>query len=95
MVIYSVHIQIEPSIEQDWFTWMREVHIPEVMAHKGFKQYQIIKLYEGCAYRIDYYIEDITLYQEYQEKYAPELQKKHTERYQGKFTAHRTVGLIL
>lgn len=96
MIIYSVHIQIQADIEQDWLTWMRNIHIPEVMSHKGFIQYQIIKIENPeRQYRIDYYIENKELYTEYQQKYAPELQKKHTERYQGKFTAHRTIGFIL
>jgi hypothetical protein len=97
MIIYSVHIQLEPHIEQDWLAWMQTVHIPEVIQHKGFIKYQIIKIEnpELCQYRIDYHIENMELYNEYQQKYAPELQKKHTERYQGKFTAHRTVGSVI
>lgn len=97
MIIYSVHIQIQPDIEQDWLSWMREVHIPEVIQHKGFINYQMIKMQntQTCEYRIDYYIQSLQDYTEYQQKYAPELQKKHTERYQGKFTAHRTIGFVL
>jgi len=97
MIIYSVYIQLEPQIEQDWLTWMQTVHIPEVMAHEGFREYQIIKIENPdlCQYRIDYYIESMDFFVEYQQKYAPELQKKHTERYQGKFTAHRTVGSVI
>lgn len=97
MVVYSVHIQLEPHIEKEWLQWMQNIHIPEVMRHKGFLNYQIIKIenLELCQYRIDYYIENMELYTDYQEKYAPELQKKHTERYEGNFKAHRTVGKVL
>jgi hypothetical protein len=97
MIIYSVHIELETQIEKDWLEWMQTVHIPEVMSHKGFLKYQIIKLENPdlCQYRIDYYIENMSFYTNYQEKHAPILQKEHTERYKGKFTAHRTVGIIL
>lgn len=97
MIVYSVYIQIDPQIEQEWLSWMQDIHIPEVMSHKGFTQYHIVRIEnpEYSQYRIDYYIESMELYIEYQEKHAPELQKKHTERYQGKFSAQRSVGFIL
>lgn len=97
MVVYSVYIHLDNQVQKDWLEWMQTVHIPEVMQHKGFLKYQIIKLENPdiSHYRIDYYIENMELFIEYQQKYAPDLQKKHSERYAGKFTAYRTVGTLL
>jgi len=32
MIIYSVTVNIDDSVHDEWVTWMKEVHIPDVMA---------------------------------------------------------------
>jgi len=30
MILYNVTVSIDPEIAEEWLTWMREVHIPDV-----------------------------------------------------------------
>ena len=46
---------------------------------------------DEITYAIQYTCENIDKLNEYQEKYAPNLQEKHTNRYRGKFGAFRTL----
>ena len=31
MIVYNVTVNIDKNIVDDWLTWMKEIHIPEVM----------------------------------------------------------------
>jgi len=95
MIIYNVTISIESDIEQEWIKWMKETHIPDVLDTGLFKSsnmYKIIPLeIEENTYCIQYSCDSIKEYNLYQEKYAKELQEKHTSRYKEKFIAFRTL----
>ena len=41
MVIYNVTIKIDWSIHEHWLRWVREVHIPDVLATEMFYKYQL------------------------------------------------------
>lgn len=93
MIIYNVTVSIDESIHQDWLKWMKEIHIPEVMETGFFLENKVCRLMvdDEITYAIQYTCENIDKLNEYQEKYAPKLQEKHTNRYRGKFGAFRTL----
>ncbi len=97
MIIYNVTINVEEEIHADWISWMKEVHIPEVMNTGNFIEHKICKVLStqegetGHTYAIQYTCNSMSELDEYQEKHAPKLQKEHTERYEGKFVAFRTL----
>ena len=95
MIIYNVTVSVEKSIITDWLNWMRQVHIPEVMATGIFSKSQINKvLVQGDSsdtYAIAYTCESMKDLHKYQVKFAPELQKKHVARYGEKAVAFRTL----
>lgn len=41
MIVYSVTVNIDSSIHEDWLAWMKSKHIPDVMA-------TVILLTIGC-----------------------------------------------
>jgi len=97
MILYNVTVKIENSIQEEWLDWMKQVHIPEVMATQCFSGHKIMRLLDpppdsqGTTYAIQYYCETSDILQKYWANFAPALQKDHTERYKGKFVAFRTV----
>lgn len=100
MIIYNVTVKIDAPVHDEWLDWMRNIHIPEVMATGRFKSYQIAKVLgqderEGITYAIQYICEDTKTLHLYTINEAPALQKAHTDRYAGKFVAHRTLLEIL
>ncbi len=99
MILYNVTVIVDEPIHEEWLHWMKQVHVPEVLATGAFTDNKICRIlgYEegGISYSVQYLCSDLDTYNKYQEEFAPALQQKHTERYQGKFAAFRTVLEVL
>lgn len=96
MLLYNVTITIDLDVHEDWIRWMRESHIPDVMATGQFLSYRMGKLMghehtDAEIYTVQYLVKDMTQLRRYQEEFAPRLQQQTRERYDGKFAAFRTV----
>jgi hypothetical protein len=46
MFIYNVTIKVAHTIHTDWFHWMKNEHIPAVMASGCFSHFQFVRLLE-------------------------------------------------
>lgn len=99
MIIYNVTVSVEESVKEDWLQWMKQVHIPEVMATGIFSKSQINRvIVQGDSdntFAIAYTCASMKDLHQYQIKHAPELQKKHIERYGEKAVAFRTLMEVL
>lgn len=99
MILYNVTVSIDVAIENDWLSWMRSTHIPDVMETKCFIEARISRVHGeeegGCTYAISYVAETQEKYDEYIEKYSADLQKDHTEKYSGHFAAFRTLLTVI
>lgn len=100
MIIYNVTVSVDYEAVQDWMQWMKEIHIPEVMATGKFLDYKVLKVYgengdNSMSFAIQYLCENVSTLNEYMTQDAPALQKKHTERFGEKAVGFRTVLQIL
>ena len=96
MIVYNVTVNVDNSVHVEWLNWMRETHIPDVMRTGIFQENRILKLIGdedsgGHTYAIQYTCLAMEDYNTYEEKFAPALQKAHTDRYKDKFVAFRTL----
>lgn len=95
MILYSVTVNIDHEVHEEWLAWMRETHIPDVMATGRFKEGRIGKVIAqdqgGVTYSIQYLAPDMESYHRYIHEDSPRLQSEHTDRYEGKFVAFRTI----
>jgi len=95
MYIYNVTINIDDSVHEEWKGWMMGIHIPEVLATGLFQDCRFTRVMvdeeTGTTYSIQYRFKDMVDFQLYQQMYAPALQAKTKERYEGKFVAFRTL----
>ena len=95
MILYNVTISIDPDVHDEWLQWMKETHIPDVMATGLFIENKIARILAeeegGKAYSIQYLLRNMDDYETYQQEHAPRLQAEHIERYDGKFGAFRTL----
>ena len=95
MIIYNVTVNIESGIAEEWVSWMKETHIPDVMGTGLFVENRFARVLveeeQGVTYSIQYLCHDNASLLEYQEKHAPRLQAEHTSRYEGRFVAFRTL----
>jgi Domain of unknown function (DUF4286) len=93
MIIYSVTITIERSIESEWVDWMNRVHVPDVMRTDCFTECRTYKAVgsegEELTYVLQYRCESIEEYHHYRDNFAPALQKEHSDRFAGMFRGSR------
>lgn len=101
MILYSVTVTIEREVEEYWLKWMKEKHIEDVMNTGYFINYEIQKLLlpenstNKSTYLINYKLSSLEQYFKYQKNEAPRLQKEHSEKFTGKFTASRSVYQLI
>lgn len=95
MIIYNITVNIENDVREEWLQWMKEVHIPNVMSTGLFIENRICKVLveeeSGTTYSVQYTCNKMGDIEKYQQEYAPGLQKEHSDKYQGKFVAFRTL----
>lgn len=96
MVLYNVTVKIDHESHEAWVSWMQKVHIPDVMATGLFLEYRMGRLLgmdepDGVTYAIQYYAADMATLQQYHAHFAAKLQAEHSEKFQGKFVAFRTI----
>lgn len=99
MYIYNVTVNLEEPIVAAWLQYMREEHIPDVMATGLFIKHQLVRVMveeeQGQTYSVQYYVKDLETLKLYQEVFAPKLQAEHSAKFEGQFVAFRTVLEVL
>lgn len=97
MVIYNVTCNISAELSDEWVSWMKTIHIPEVMETAMFEKYMFSKMITtapdetGNTYSIQYFAKNMENYEIYIEKFAPILQAKTKEKYGDKLMAFRSL----
>jgi hypothetical protein len=95
MIIYNVTVNVEDEIQEQWLSWMKEVHIPDVMSTGLFVENKICKVLgvddEGTTYSVQYTCKNMDDYNRYQAEFAPRLQKEHSDKFREKFVAFRSL----
>lgn len=95
MIIYNVTVNIDNDVREEWLQWMKEKHIPDVLATGLFTENRMFRVMveeeNGTTYSIQYACNSMQDYETYRDQHAPRLQKEHTEKYSGKFAAFRTL----
>lgn len=96
MLLYNVTVNIEKDAEKDWVIWMKEVHIPDVLATGMFienKFYKILHDSEDGSvnYSVQYFSDSMDKILDYQKRFAPKLQQDTKDRFGEKFVVFRTL----
>jgi hypothetical protein len=96
MVIYNITIQVEIPIAEDWLSWLKEEHIPEVLQTGCFVKHQLVKLMdadesESITYAVQYYAENKMQLDLYLEQYAAALRQKGIDLWGNRFITFRTI----
>ena len=95
MYIYNVTINIDESVHDEWFKWMKEKHIPDMLSTGKFSKAQMSQLMVkekmgGITYIVQYTTDGIETLQEYYNENATELQNEGLRLFKDKFVVFRT-----
>jgi hypothetical protein len=95
MIIYNVTMAVDITIHDEWLVWMKNEHIPEVMATNMFvdqKMYKVLlEKEDSITYSVQYFADSLAQVQLYLAQHAHELQAKHRLQYGDNVVAFRTV----
>jgi hypothetical protein len=95
MVVYNVTMSIDLTVADNWLEWMKETHIPDVMATGHFRDGKICRVHGeeegGITFAIMYTAFSQEDLDNYQANHAPKLQSEHIEKFKGKFVSFRTL----
>jgi hypothetical protein len=96
MMLYNVTVGIDQTIEAEWVPWMKEVHIPAVLATGMFLHAKMYKVLHdnpdgSISYSVQYFANSIVEIQAYLEQHAPRLVEAHKQKFRDKHVAFRTV----
>ena len=95
MYIYNVTTNIDKSVHDEWLQWMKEKHIPEMLATGKFnnaKMSQVLIDEEmgGTTYAVQYTTDSFETLQEYYKEDAPRLRNESMKLFKDKCVAFRT-----
>jgi hypothetical protein len=95
MIIYNVTVNIDDSVHDEWFQFMKSKHIGDVVATGCFSSGQMFKILveeqEGTSYSIQYRAPNMAAVERYLRDFAPALRKEISDKYGDKFVAFRTL----
>lgn len=97
MILYNVTVSVENDIREQWLGWMKQVHIPEVMASGYFSTFKLLRLvqpvqeHNSSTFTIQYFCADLEKLEQYWQTCALSLQALHQAKFKDKALAFRTV----
>ena len=96
MIVYNETIKIDLDIHDLWLRWMREEHIPKVMATGCFLNYKLYRIMvedetDGISYAFQYFANGMSNYFDYQKNHAAKLQREGLDMFPGKYQAFSTI----
>jgi hypothetical protein len=99
-IVYNVTTKVEFSIAEEWLTWLKEEHIPDLIKTDCFTHAVILQLIEvddaeGSTYAVQYHAESKELYNRYIEQYGDGMRRKATDKWGNKFISFRTVMQVV
>ncbi|HEA30340.1 MAG TPA: DUF4286 family protein [Leeuwenhoekiella sp.] len=94
MIIYNVTTNVDESIHTEWLEWMRNEHIPAVLATGKFIKAVMTRVLVdeelgGISYSTQYTAENKEVLARYHKEDAEHLHKE-ADRFSGKIVAFRT-----
>ena len=95
MYIYNVTINIEESVHDQWILWMKDIHIPDMLATGKFTEARMCRVMVeeemgGITYSIQYLTPNKETLQRYFDEDADRLRQEGMDLFKDQFVAFRT-----
>ncbi|MGS2741401.1 DUF4286 family protein [Sinomicrobium sp. M5D2P17] len=95
MYIYNVTINIDEAVHDEWLVWMRDTHIPDMLATGKFSNARMLKVLVeeemgGVTYSVQYIADSKATLEKYYKEDASRLREEGQKRFADKFVTFRT-----
>jgi len=96
MIVYNVTTKVDCSVADNWVHWMKEVHIPGILATGYFTSYGFYKLLqvddvEGKTFTVQYFADNLDAYETYIKQYSAAFRQEVMDNYGDKVIAFRSL----
>lgn len=97
MFLYNVTVNVDPGLENEWLTWMKQDHLPKMLDTKRFYDARILKLLNesqeatGTTFAVQYMAHSLGDIEDYLNNEAEALRKDTAEKFGNRIVAFRTV----
>lgn len=97
MIIYNITVNVEAQTAEAWKTWMKQVHIPAMLATGCFKGYKFLRLLTevednpGLTFAVQMECEHMADLDTYMDKHAEKLRADHKQEFEGRYVAFRSI----
>lgn len=101
MIIYNVTVKVDVDIADNWATWMKEEHIPDLLQTGKIQDARLCRLIDdqpgedAVTYVAQYSCATMNDYNAYIDEYATEMRERAFKAWGNKFVAFRTVMEVL
>ena len=99
MIVYNETIIVEESVYPEWINWIKEVHIPAVMATGYFTSYKILNVIdspnEGVTNCIQYYTDTTDKFNSFYSGHLHVLHAAHHQLYENKYVLYNTLMEVI
>ena len=95
MMIYNVTTKVDIKVANEWLSWLKEEHIPDMVSTGCFTHAVILKIAdvddtEGPTYAVQYHADNNELYDQYINKFSGLMRKKTIDKWGNNFISFRT-----
>ncbi len=94
MILYNVTCSVDEHVHEEWYDWMRNVHIPDMMKTGLFLESRICRIIAeeegGISFAVQYLCASEEHYEQYQNEHSQRLQQDHAQKYGQHVAAFRT-----
>jgi hypothetical protein len=95
MIIYNVTINVDGEVKDRWLQWMRDIHMPEMLATGKFVNARMCRILtteegEGATYAVQFLCPSRELLERYYEDDAPRLRSETLRHFSDSLVAFRT-----
>ncbi len=97
MILYSITINIEKVVHDEWLAWMKNVHVPSVLNTGLFLESKILRLLNeeeqntGITYSFQYFLKNISSLENFRENFERAIDLELYKKYQNMFVEFRTI----
>ncbi len=96
MILYNITYNIDQQIEREWLRWMKDEHVPAVVATGLTMQNNALKLLTeiengGVTYTFQYWFQTMEDFVTYQSLHQYALQQQVATRYANRYVSFRTL----
>jgi Domain of unknown function (DUF4286) len=95
MIVYNETLIVEADIYHEWLEYMKQIHIPAVMATGYFNSYKILNVIdspnEGVTTCIQYNTDSEEKFAQFYNQHLHSLHTTHNQQFENKFVLYNTL----